>query len=113
MALPSAFVPTIWGPLGFAAHPDGILVTPENKSTCHWEIQARAESYLGEGTLTVSFASSSSSFVYDDGNQPLLHAKSEKKDLVVVPAVDNTHTKDDSGRPSIVTVTRCALHIER
>lgn len=26
---------------------------------------------LGEGTLTVSFAFSSSNLVYDDGNQPL------------------------------------------
>lgn len=79
--------PPAWSPpsgvaMGFAAYPHGSLICLKTAGQlfCPWEARATGQSYLGEGTLMVSFALSSSNLVYDDGNQPRLHMKSEKKD---------------------------------
>lgn len=40
---------------------------------------SHVQGYLGVGTVTASVSFSSSNFVYEDGNQPLLPAKREKR----------------------------------
>lgn len=86
-------------------HPERILTCPETGHVFFpWQM-----SYLGEGTFTASFAFSSSNFVYDDGNQPLLRAESGKKGLVAALAADKwpvVPLRTTRGRP----VRFAALH---
>lgn len=72
VAAVSRSVPTTW----FPTNPDRILIARKQQVECPvTRPHEHGQSYLGEGTLTASCAFSSSSLVYDDGNQPLLHGR--------------------------------------